>query len=185
MKTPSACLSVSLIFVATSLAFAQDVASGPEKGKDVPTLKVFDGTGSNQGKEVDYAADRKDKPTVYLFVQSEKWDRPMARFVKKLDEAVQKEGQDGYVVAVWLTENADKTKEYLSQAQQSLNLQATALTCFTGDKAGPKDWGINADAHLTVIVASKQKVAGKFGYLSVNETDVTAVLEAVKKARKE
>jgi hypothetical protein len=164
------------------LTWAQDVVSGPDQGKKVPPLTVFDATGPNQGKELDYAAARKDKPTVYVFVQADQWDRPMARFLRKLDEAVRKESKDASVVAVWLTDSPSKTKEYLPLAQQSLQLQTTALTCFSGKKAGPGGWGINADAHLTVAVATKQKVTATFGYRSVNETDVPGVRDALKKA---
>jgi hypothetical protein len=165
-----------------SYACGQDVPTGPEKGKGVPALHVFDATGPHEAKDVDYAADRKDKPTVYLFVQADKWDRPMARFVRKLDEAVQKHGGDAYVVAVWVGSDPDKAKEYLPIAQKSLQLQATALTAFTGDKAGPKGWNVNDEAHLTVVVATKGTVAAVFGYRSVNEADVPGVRDALKKA---
>jgi hypothetical protein len=168
-----------------SLAWAQDVSSGPDQGKKVPPLKVFDATGPNKGKEVDYAAERKDKPTIYIFIQADKWDRPMARFLRKLDEALQKEAEDSSLVAVWLTDNPDKTEEYLPVAQQSLQFQKTTLTCFTGEKAGPKDWNINADAHLTAVVTTKGKVAATFGYRSINETDAPAVQDAYKKALKD
>ena len=171
-----------LVFCTAVLAWAQDVVSGPDRGKKVPPLKVFDATGPNQGKELDYVAERKDKPTVYVFVQADQWDRPMARFLRKLDEAVRKASKDSHVVAVWLTEDPSKTKEYLPRAQQSLQLQATALTCFSGKKAGPDGWGINADAHLTVAVANKQNTTATFGYRSVNETDVPGVRDALKKA---
>jgi hypothetical protein len=174
----------SLLAIVVSSAWGQDVASGPAKGEKVPSLKVFDATGEHQGKEADYAAERKDKPTIYLFVQQDKWDRPMARFLKRLDEAVNKAGESSLVVAVWLTDDVDKTKQYLPKAQQSLQFQATALTCYPGGKAGPKDWGVNADAHLTVVAANQQKVLATFGYRSVNETDVPAVLEAFKKTKK-
>jgi hypothetical protein len=56
------------------------------------------------------------------------------------------------------------------------------LVCFTGQKSGPKDWGINTDAHLTAVVANKGRMAKVFGYRSINETDVPAVREALKKA---
>src|SRR6266404_2792185 len=141
-------LAFSGLFIPSS-AWAQDISSGPYQGKKVPPLKVFDATGPNKDKEVDYAAERKDKPTIYIFIQADKWDRPMARFLRKLDEALQKEEEDSSLVAVWLTENPEKTKEYLPVAQQSLKFQRTVLACFTGEKAGPKDWNINGDAHLT------------------------------------
>ena len=175
------CLVV-VVLGSVSAATAQEVSSGPERGKKVPALKVFDATGPNKDKELDYTAERGGKPTVYVFVQAAKWDRPMARFLRKLDEAVEKEGKDTLVIAVWLTDSPDKTKEYLPLAQQSLKLQTTALTCFPGDNSGPDGWGINADAHLTVVTANKEKVAAVFGYRSVNETDVPAVQKALQEA---
>ncbi len=176
-------LFTALFLLFASPAWAQDVASGPAPGEQVPPLKVFDATGSHKDKEIDYSAERKDQPTIYVFIQAGRWDRPLARFLKKLDEAVKKDSDDAYVVAVWLTEDPEKTKEYLPRVQQSLQLEATALTCFLGEKAGPKGWDVNADAHLTAVVASKRKVAARFGYRSINETDVPAVRDALHKAR--
>jgi hypothetical protein len=172
---------VTITLVSVVLATAQDVSSGPERGKRVPALKVFDATGPNKDKELDYTAERKDMPTLYIFVQADKWDRPIARFLRKLDEAVVKEGKDASVVAVWLTDSPDKTKEYLPRAQQSLQFQATALTCYTGDKSGPDGWTINPDADVTVVVANQHKVAAVFGYRSINETDAPAVHKALQK----
>lgn len=160
---------------------AQDIASGPEKASAVPALQVYDATGPEKGKEVDYAKLRQEKTTLYVFIQADKWDRPMARFLRKLDESLPEKDQAGQVVAVWLTENVDKTKEYLPRAQESLKLQAAALTCFPGEPAGPKDWHINADAHLTVVAAQKGKVVGTLGYRSINETAVPEVLNLLKK----
>jgi hypothetical protein len=178
-------LSVVLLLSLLHAVLAQDVDSGPAKGKVVPALRVFDATGESKGKTLDYAAERKERPTVYAFVQADRWDRPMARFFRELDKVVQKEGEDCAVVAVWLADDTEKTKEYLPRAQQSLQFQATALTCYPGEKAGPEAWGINPDAHLTIVVASKGKVAASLGYRSVNETDVPKVQEFLHKARTE
>jgi len=68
---------------------------------------------------------RKDKPTVYVFVQAEKWDRPMFRFIKTIDEKL---GDAGQVVAVWLTDDADKSKTYLPKI--STYFTNAALTVF-------------------------------------------------------
>lgn len=172
-------VTVLVVLGFAGFTWAQDVASGPERGADLPALKVFDATGPHQGQEVNYAAERKGKPTVYLFIQADKWDRPMARFVRTLDEAVQKD--DAFVVAVWLTDDVDKAKQYLPLAQQSLQLQKTALTCFPGERAGPQGWNINADAHLTAVVSKGPKAERTFGYQSLNETNVPEVRAALKK----
>jgi hypothetical protein len=177
-------LQVVLVLSLTRPVLAQDLESGPALGKTLPALRVFDATGENQGKTIDAAAVRKGRPTVYALVQAERWSRPMARFLRELDKAVQREGEDCAVVAVWLTDDIEKTKEYLPKAQQSLQLQATTFACYVGEKQGPGEWNINADAHLTIVVASKGKVAASLGYRSVNETDAPKVHEALQKARK-
>jgi hypothetical protein len=92
--------------------------------------------------------------------------------------------KDAYVVAVWLTDDADKTKDYLPLAQQSLKFKSTALTFFPGEKSGPDGWGINADSRLTVIVADKGRIVASFDYQSVNETNVPEVEKALSKSTK-
>lgn len=163
---------------------AQDVTSGPDKDAKVPALKVFDATGAHKDKEVNYTAERKDKPTIYLLIRADKFDRPMNRFMKGLDDVVKKDSEDAYMVAVWLTDDVDKAKERLPAVQQSLQYENTALTIFTEGKDGPKGWNANADAHLTVVLATKGKVVAAYGYQSVNETDVKSVREAFQKALK-
>lgn len=163
-----------------------EVQSGPAKDAKPPELKVVAVTGVIEDKELDYTTHRGDKPTVYVFVKSKEGripeaGRPAGRFLKELDKAVKDLGGDAYVVAVWLTDTAEETRQYLPLVQTSLQFAATALTYFPGDKTGPKDWGINNDANVTVVIAAKGKVVESFGYLSINETDVPKIVEIVKK----
>jgi hypothetical protein len=169
------------VFVGAGLASA-DVTSGPKEGEKVEDFKVFGVTGPVEGKEVSYIKERKDEPTIYLFVQQEHWGRPMARFLKTLDSASKETNEKAKVIAVWLTEKPDDAKDYLPKANMSLQLGNTALTVFTGEKSGPNGWSINTDAHVTVVVAAKGKVKASFAFQSVNETDVRKVNEALKKA---
>jgi hypothetical protein len=159
--------------------WAQDIDSGPPKGAKVPELKVYSVSGPVQGDTVDYAAQRKEKPTVYLFIPADKWDRPMAMFIKELDKVMNKEIKDGLVVAVWLTDNQQKTKDYLPKVTQLF--PNAAISYFPGDKEGPKDWFINNQADITVILANQGKVVGRFGYNSVNETVAREVMMALSK----
>ena len=178
MKTA---LSLSVLLAATNTIYAE-VKSGPQPAEKTPELKVFVATGDDKEKESDVTAGRKDKPTVYVFVQAEHWSRPMARFLKKLDEALPGISDEAHIVAVWLSEKPDDAKAYLPKAQMSLHFQSTTLSVFLGEKSGPKDWGINVDAHLTAVVALKGKVVNSFGFVSVNDTDVPAVQNQLKKA---
>lgn len=177
-------LCVGLLAVTVARA---DIESGPKAGEKVPALKAFGVVGSVEGKEADFAADRKDEPTIYLFVSAEEGGlpvggRPLARFMKVLDGEVGK--VDGVtVIGVWLGNKAfEKHKEYLPRINQSLKFEKTSLAAFEGDKSGPNNWGINPDAHLTVVVAHKGKVVKSFPFTTVNDTDVKPVIDELKKA---
>lgn len=182
-KFAAAALAALVVVVTGS---AQDVESGPKAGDKVTALKAYGLVGAVEGKEADFAAERKDAPTVYLFVQSEHFGRPMAQFIKVLDGKVKDANEKAGVVAVWIgdKEAFAKNKDYLTKVQMSLKLENTAVAAVGGEKSGPDGWGINADAHLTVVVADKGKVAKTFAYVSVNSTDVRQVLAAVKGEKK-
>jgi hypothetical protein len=165
--------------LAVGVAWA-DVESGPKAGEKVGELKAFGVVGKVEGKEADFATERKDDPTVYLFVGAENFSRPMARFMRTLDGKLAEIDDKAAGVAVWLTDDADKSKEFLPRAQQSLKFAKTSLAVL-GDKSGPNGWGINPDAHLTVVVANKGKVVKSFAFTTVNETDVRAVLAELTK----
>lgn len=172
---------MTAIMTLTSGAWA-DVSSGPKAGESIPPLPVFAASGALKEKNVDFAKERGDKPTVYVFVQAEHWSRPAFRFIRKLDEVIPEEAKDAVVVAIWLGEKPDDYKEYLPKISQYFS--TTALTVFTGEKSGPKDWGINLDAHVTVVVTTKAKVAAAFGFQSLNDTDAPTIRDALKKAVK-
>ena len=168
----------ALFVVGTAQA---DVESGPKAGEKVGELKVAVVIGDNAGKEIDAVADRKG-PTVYLFVRSDAFSRPMFRFLKALDAKLKDTGDGTTAVAVWVGDDADKDKEYLKRAEKSLEFTGITLSVSGSGKAGPNGWGINTDAHLTAVVVAKGKVVKSFAYDTVNETDAKAVAESLKKA---
>src|SRR5262249_12667457 len=177
VRTGLFALTVTLLF---PLALRAQVDSGPAAGSKVETLKVLTVTVDDAGKEIDYASARKDKPTVYVFIQDDKFDRPVARFLKVLDEQLAKERKDVSIVAVWLTEDFDKTKDHLPKVQESMKLAQTTLTVFKGDKNGPNAWTINGVAHLTAVVVHDNNVEASLGFGSVNETHGPAVFKKLK-----
>jgi len=157
--------------------------SGPKSGTKVAGFEVQAVTGEEAGKTVDFVAERKDKPTVFVFVRAADWDRPMARFLRRLDEEFT-EGiagaDDPVTVAVWLTDDKEKSKDYLPRAQESLQFSHTKLAVFDGSTQGPEGWQLNTGVRLSAVVLRDGKVTGSFGYLSVNETDVPGVVKAIK-----
>src|SRR5262245_30720954 len=104
--------TVVFVLLAFSAPAHGDVASGPAAGEAVKDLKVFGVVGPVEGKEVNYVKERQDAPTVYAFVQSEFWSRPMARFLKTLDKGAKDADEKAAIVAVWLSEKPDDQKDY-------------------------------------------------------------------------
>lgn len=168
---------ICLILV-SSVASA-DVTSGPAVGQAIEGFSVEAVTGTSAGQKVDVVAARGSKATIYAFVPTDKWSRPCARFLKKLDGEIGNVA-DSRLVAIWLTTDINASKEYLPKAQQSLQFANTDLTVFAGDAGGPGAWGINTDADVTIVVVKEAKVVKTFGFVSVNETVVEQVLSAVK-----
>ena len=170
------CILACLLWCAVAWA---DVQSGPAVGTAVEGFEVDAVEGDSAGKTVDPVAARGQKTTVYAFVPTDKWSRPCARFLKKLD------GEIGNVdgaksIAVWLTADIAASKEYLPKAQKSLSFTQTDLTVFHGKASGPEKWGINTDADVTIVVVKEGKVTATFGIVSVNETVVDEIMGAVK-----
>jgi hypothetical protein len=167
------CFSIALF------ALAQDVASGPEEGKKVPALKVYAISGPVEKETLDYAQKRGDKATVYVIVPHDKFSRPMHRFLLELGKVLPKAQKDALVVSVWLTDDPNKTKDYLPKIAQYY--EATALACYEGEKAGPEGWNINDRADITVVVCDRGNVIRSLGYNSVNETVAKEVVDLFKK----
>ena len=171
------------MFLILAVAMLSDVESGLKADVKIPELKAFGVVGDVTDKSIDFAKERGDKPTVYLFVNSAKFDRPIARYMRELDQKAGEAAEHVLVVAVWVGGELDKNKEYLPKVNQSLKFDRTAMACFEGMAPGPNGWGLNEEAHLTTVVAFKGKVIQSFAYRSTNEKDVPAVLTELKKAK--
>jgi hypothetical protein len=171
------------VLLSLTLAVRADVTSGPKVGEMIEDFKAFGTVGLFEGKEGSYVKERKDEPTVYVFVQHEHWGRPMARFLKTLDKDGKEASEKSAVVAVWLSEKPETLKEHLPRVQGSLNFVNTSLGVFEGEKSGPNNWGINSDTHCTVVIVYKGKVIETIALDSVNETDSKKVVAGLKKAK--
>ena len=175
---------MNLLFLA-ALALGAD-EPGPKAGTAVPKLSAQVVTDKVAEKETDLAGERKDEPTVYVFVNADhfkdsntQFSRPAFRFVKTLDEKIG-DVTGAKVVAVWVGGDGDKNKEYVPKV--SKYYANTVLGVSSADGNGPKDWGLTSTSMVTVVLASKGKVVKAWALESVNETDVKPVEEALKKA---
>ena len=170
---------LAVFLLATTLGQAA-IDSGPAVDSALPELKADAVSGDDAGKKITFTTTRKTKPTIYVFIRADKFDRPIARYLKVLDKALVELGKDTQVVAVWITEDADKTREYLPKVQQSMKFEATTLAVYAEEKIGPNAWALNDRAHVTTIVTDGVKVKARFAEQSLNETNVPEVTAALK-----
>lgn len=175
---------MNVLFLAALALGADD--PGPKAGTAVPKLPAFAVTDKVAEKETDLSGERKDDPTVYVFVNADHFKdtnipfgRPAHRFLKTLDEKVG-DVTDAKIVAVWVGGEADKNKEYVPKIDKYY--ANTVRGVSSADANGPKDWGLTSTSQLTVVLAHKGKVVKAWALESVNETDVKPVEEALKKA---
>lgn len=165
-----------LAFCATQLS-ADDVAIGATVKPLNIELLQSDGSYT----QINAAMAATDKPIVYLLVPAARWDRPVARFLKTLDDKLSGYSAMAEIRAVWLSADLDATKEYLPRVQQSLQLQKSGLGVFA-DAEGPDGWQLGGDVQMVAIVVHRGKIAARFSFGSVNETDVPQVGEAIAKS---
>jgi hypothetical protein len=174
--------TAAFLLLVASQACAQ-LNSGPDPGSDISPLRVAVITGENAGETLDVAQRRGVMPTIYIFIQADKWDRPLARFLRALDDDLRKDRSDVAVIVTWLTDDVEAAKDYLPKAQQSIQLSQTSLAVFPGDKNGPTGWSIHSGAHLTAVIATDGRVLARFGYRSLNETNVPEVVAKLPPAK--
>lgn len=166
------------LLVVTSVVKAAD--SGPSPDTAVTPFSSFALTGDVTNESVDFVARRGALPTLYCFIPGDRWGRPTARLLRKLDESVSAAANDGAIVAVWLTDDPASAREYLPKVQQSLQLTRTALTVYEANSSGPPEWGINTDVDVTIVAVREGRVRKSFALSSPNETLADEVLAALK-----
>lgn len=167
-----------LIAVSMLSAMLLTVASGAALAADaVPALEAVVCVGEGIGQKVDLVKSRGAKPTVYMFLQKEHWDRPTARLLRELDLQIRDKLTEGGIVAVWLTdEPVEGLQEHLPRVQQSIKLSMTTYAVWPGNAFGPADWGLTRDDHVTIVSAKDGKVIRRHTFRSTNDGDAPKVL---------
>lgn len=171
-------LAIAALLLFTTRVAVADVDSGPAVDKAIPPLPVKIATGDMSGESKNMVEHRGSRPTVYLLVGGEHFDRPAGRFLTELDKTIGQIGADWHIVTVWLGEQPDAAIERMQRIQMSLKLQNTTFVAHDG--RFPNDWFIHGGASLTAVIVFNRTTKARFGYNSVNETCVPEVVKAVR-----
>lgn len=161
----------------------KEIVAGPESNKPVPSLKTLQVVGDHADKDVDWKELSEKKPTLLVFVRSDKWDRPVARVLKQVDDALiaaRKDLPDVHIGIVWISKDAEKAKEYLPKVQSSIKLQASSWNFFNGEVYDATGWQLSGDGAINLVHIKEGKAVWGRAYSTMQESIARQAIMALK-----
>lgn len=184
MKLKILAVAVAVLGLA-SVSLAADVKSGLKVGEDVGPFDVTklagaDNDGVKIGQQLCYRCKNSARPQVMVFTRSS--DEKVVAFVKKLDAELAKNSDKQLRAFVnYLGEN----KEAAAAAAKKLCAQTKAenvpFVVPNEFENGPEDYGLNAKAEVTVLVAKEGKVTANHAFAKAKDLDVESIIKDVEK----
>lgn len=188
MKQVLSLAVVAAVALTASFAGAADIESGLKEGKFVGAFYVTKLAGASDdgvsvGKNLCYRCKNGGRPQVMVFTRST--DPKVQQLVKKLDGALAKNSSKELRAFV----------NCLSDSKASAEKAAKALAANTDAKHvpfvvpnefenGPADYGINAKADITILMAAGGQVKMNYAVASAKDMDVDAVVNGLSKILK-
>ncbi|MGD9854583.1 MAG: hypothetical protein AB7U20_06480 [Planctomycetaceae bacterium] len=170
---------------AGSLCAAEQIKSGPQVGDSLGAFNVTKCAGAvddgvDIGKNLCYRCRNGERPQVVVFTRST--DPKVIELIQKLDTAiVEHEGEKLRSFVNLLGEDQDaltKTAEKLAAISKTSNVPFVVPNEFEN---GPDNYGINAKAAVTVVLASELGVKANFAVADAKDLDVDAVIKDIGK----
>jgi hypothetical protein len=135
-------------------AYADDPKSGPEIGKPAPTFEVQVATGDDAGKPVDYLKKWEKKPVLVVFMGE--MTRPGFGLLTQLDKYGRLRQPDGLeVLIVRVTDDAEGATRHARLLHERYDVKSPVGVVREG-KLGPREYGLNDEAPMTVLLLDKQ-----------------------------
>ncbi len=164
---------------------ADDLNSGLKEGADIGPFYVTKCAGAESdkepvGKNLCYRCKNSDRPQVMVFTRST--NEKVIELVKQLDEQIKK-NEDAQLRAFVNTlgdskDSASADAKKLAETSKAVNIPFVVPNEFEN---GPADYGINAKAEVTIILAESGKVKANHAFAKASELNVANVVKDLKK----
>ena len=117
-------------------------------------------------------------------VFARKTSEPLASLVKKIDKKIgENESLKSFVVI--MTTEGEKSGEALKTLAKDASIKHVPLTLI-GEKDGPPDYEISADADVTVLMWNQGKVKSGYGFKGdLTEKDIETIMSGIPKLLKD
>ena len=179
-------LAVAVAVLSLSgLALAADIKSGLKVGDgigpfDVTKLAGAEGDGDKVGQQLCYRCRNNTRPQVMVFTRSS--DDKVVAFVKKLDAELSKNSDKQLRAFVnLLGQNKDAAEAAAKKLAATSMAQNVPFVVPNEFENGPEDYGLNAKAEVTILVAKEGKVTANHAFASAKDLDTDAVIKDVVK----
>ncbi len=185
MKLKVLALAIALMsFV--SLAVAEDVKSGLKVGEGIGPFNVTklvgaEKDGVNAGTNLCYRCRNGARPQVMVFTRSS--DEKVVSFVKKLDAELAKNSDKQLRAFVnYLGESKDSAAEAAKKLCATANAENVPFVVPNEFENGPEDYGLNAKAEVTILVAKEGKVVANHAFAKGKDLDIDSIVKDIEKA---
>ncbi len=178
-------LAVAAAVMTAGSVVAEDLKSGPQDGDKIGAFYVTKIAGAEEdgvaeGKELCYRCRNGARPQVIVFTRST--DGKVKELVKKLDKAVAKNESAKLRVFVNVLgddkEDLADTCKKLAATTKAANVPFVVPNEFEN---GPDNYGINAKADVTIMLASELGVKASHAVSSSKDLDVDSVIKDLSK----
>ena len=178
-------LFFAVALLVSGIAIAEDLKSGLKEGADIGPFDVTKCAGAEEdgvdvGKNLCYRCKNGARPQVMVFTRSS--DEKVIELVKQLDEQLKKHEEEQ--LRAFVNVLGDSKDTATDEAKKMATASKAKLVPFVVPNEvenGPEDYGINAKADVTIIIANKSKVVANRAVASAKDLDIEAIMGDVKK----
>lgn len=171
---------MDLISLTLAFLLASDApSSGPKVGEKLSSFKVLALSGPQAGKDIELVEAGAKGPTLLIFVHY--FDRPAFRCLKPVDIYAGQLAEHKLTThIIWLSDDLEKTRQFLERAKNSLNLRSAVGISRDGPN-GPKAYALSDRVTYSILLAQEGKVVANLALVGANDTDAPRVLAAIAK----
>ena len=177
--------AVALGLFVSSVAMAEDIKSGLEKGERIGAFDVVKCAGAEDdkvavGKRLCYRCKNGARPQVMVFTRTT--DEKLVKLLGKLDEQLKKhEDAELRGFVNMLADSKDAASDKVKKLAKESKTKAIPFVVPVEYENGPENYGINPKAELTIIFANESQVVANYAVTSVDELKIDDVMSHLKK----
>ncbi len=176
-------VAVAVLGLAT-WSVAEDIKSGLKVGDSIGAFDVTKCAGAQEdgvsvGSQLCYRCRNGARPQVMIFTRAS--DEKLVALVKKLDAELAK-NKDLRAFVNYLGESKDAAADGAVKLCSTAKVEKVPFVVPNEFENGPENYGLNAKAELTILIAKEGKVVANHAFAKAKDVDAEAVVKEIEKS---